>query len=143
MKNETLKVRWPSLGRAPDRISEAATVLEFVDRASDREWSSGSGTLGLYGSDATLIVSKKPQLGYMVSFLGGRNTAPGDVIVSHQDFSKTTEVIVGGEPWAVPMAFFIDGPTAKAAIEFFFDNGGKLPGVQWVAAGPAMTTAGL
>jgi hypothetical protein len=114
-----------------------------MEAASDADWSSGSGTLGVWHRDRVLIISKKPGLGYMVSFLAGQQSAPGDVIVRHDDFAQVTTVLVGGDPWSVPEAFFVDEDVARAAIDHFFVTGEKAPALAWTDAGRAMTAAGL
>lgn len=91
----------------------------------------------------TLIVSRKPGFGYMVSWLGRGKSTPGDVLVRNHDWSQTTSVLVGGEPWNVPTAFFVDDAETKRAIAHFFATGDKAPDLEWVDAGQAMTAAGL
>lgn len=138
-----VEVRWPSIGRTPISTPDVQPVFDFLDEATAADWASGSGTLGLRRAGMTLIVSRKPGFGYMVSWLGRGKSTPGDVLVRNHDWSQTTSVLVGGEPWNVPTAFFVDDAETKRAIAHFFATGDKAPDLEWVDAGQAMTAAGL
>jgi hypothetical protein len=111
------------------------TVIEKLDTTDPAFWDRGSGDAGLEGEFAfgvarLVIIGKNPH-----GFFLQHTRVAGDadyVAVSGDDYSITTKVVVGGEPWVIPIAFFVDSFAMKAAVRHFVETGERLADLKWV-----------
>jgi hypothetical protein len=55
--------------------------------------------------------------------------------LNNGDYSKITEVYVGGNPIVLPVKFFIDRESAFEAVELFCETGEHSPLIEWGADG--------
>ena len=117
---------------AKKRIESTSEVVGILQNNDCDYWSNGSGSLAIEldieNKSHSLALTKKKDLGFMIHHFFDVEQF---VIINSEDYSNTTVINVGGEPWEVPEAFFINEKLAIEAIVTFIDTG-KFTGVKLV-----------
>jgi len=116
--------------RSPVSEDELKALIEF---SSDGFWTQGSGDLAIKidenGLTKSMVIVKKPGFGFMLNIFDGGDQM---IAVSSMDYEQTTVTSIGGEPWEVPVAFFIDPKRALGAVIHFYREGGQTGEIEWV-----------
>jgi hypothetical protein len=111
------------------------TIYQTLETPDPAFWSVGSGDTGIErradDSVGQLVVIGKSPHGFFVQHADpmGSNEY---VAISSRDYSKRTSVVVGAEPWIIPVAFFIDSKSMRKAVAEFIASGKRSGELTWV-----------
>jgi hypothetical protein len=135
--------------RDPDGHVVPSPALTFVCAMVENDaayWGSGSSSAGLFAHDKPLVgadgglvinpgvrqlaVAYKQPYGFHLQFSVMFDQT--DVAISRDDYSRTTSLDLGGEPWIIPVAFFVSKEEALEAIQEFYRTGTASKKLRWV-----------
>lgn len=122
------------LGKQWESLSDNI-LRERILSGDEGYWCAGSGEGCLEtcraGHKLALTMTLKEPYGFLLQY--GEYDSTNDMIaVSSADYSKTTDVLVGGNAWRVPVAFFVSRAQAWDAAAEFISSGQMSPSVRWV-----------
>src|SRR3954454_24393336 len=129
----TIELRLPT-GEAASAPSEA-DLRKLMSMDDPAFWDCGSGAAGLVIGTArgspTLLIKRNEPFGFHLRF-GLLDDTTTLIAVCSDDYRQLTEIALGGEPWRIPIAFFVPGDLALGAV-LAFSRDGRLPqNVKWV-----------
>lgn len=111
-------------------------LAELITKADDSYWAQGSGDAGLqFRLDGTpyaeMILVIRASFGAMVHHL---YAAEGIEYVMSEPELGEEEITIqhGGNPWALPRAYFVRPSNAADAVRAFLEDGRRLQGGRWV-----------
>jgi hypothetical protein len=109
-------------------------LRQRILHGDDKYWSVGSGEgvieADVAGQTVTLSLLLKEECGFLLQY-GAYDSTDDFVTLGPPDYSVTVEVWIGGDPWIVPVAFFVSREKAWEAVQEFC-HFGKMPQcVEW------------
>jgi hypothetical protein len=110
-------------------------IIEMLDTTKPSFWERGSGDVGIERKtesdfERLVIIGKEPH-GFYIQHSDSNPSDPY-IAIEGEDYSIRTKVIVGGEPWIIPVAFFVDSKGLRAAIGEFCETGKREVNLKWV-----------
>lgn len=110
-----------------------AIVLSKGEEYWNHPRGSGDATLtqSIGGQEQSLSLTYKAPYGFLLSHYQLGEIDPYVATIS-DDWTETTDVLLGGEPWTIPKAFLVDRATAWLVVKHFFQTGERLDTLKWI-----------
>ncbi|MDW8244742.1 MAG: Imm1 family immunity protein [Thermogemmata sp.] len=125
----TIKFKPPN---GPEITNPPIDMLrQLILMGDEQYWCVGSGEGSLttdLGPNALSLILKEPY-GFLLWYV--TETGNDFVSIRSTDFSTTVEVAVCGNPWVVPVGFFVSRHKAWEAVEEFCRSGSMSKSLTW------------
>jgi hypothetical protein len=109
-------------------------LQDWILNGTEAEWSAGSGDAGLEYRDAgfvsKLLLILDASYGFFVRY-DVQDDETEYVINNGDPLGAKTTVYPGGEPWALPVAFFNSREQTLTIVEKFVESGQRAAGFAW------------
>ena len=134
----------PPAGKAIQNPS-LEMLRDLVFQYEQNYWRRGSGDAKLYAAKRPLYRDGALASGRAIALMGLSFKEPYGFHVSHSfsgeddyvaisshDYTETAELILEGNPWNIPVAFFVPREAAWDAVQEFIESGTRSAKLEWV-----------